>query len=269
MSPDELPRASLQVPSITPDASRLLFKIMDPDVDVPTLKTELHNVSSIVAKLIALANSAWSKPITPITDLDAAFMRLGLNVVRTVSLGLVVGKSLDTTRCQNFDPIRFWSSSMVCSDTSALLSGHFGIETNTARTIGLLHNLGLLLLADRYPEELNVALSEATAGSLDELLESRCGFGYWDAGYRLLEHWGLPNIIVSALQDRSELDAPELVAASDLVHLSADLSNKVTRQEALGDSPSTFIDPLTLRTVYDTQVSNYESTIELTRTLFA
>ncbi len=259
---------TFQIPNIAPNASRLLLKLMAPDLDLKALRAELQQVPSIVARLIALANSPWSKPASPITDFDNACGRLGLQLVRTMSLGLIVGKSLDDSRCAHFDSVRYWSSSMICADTAALLAAHFDVTSSTARTVGLLHNIGLLLLADRLPDQLDLALQSDVDASLDERVEAECGFGYWDAGARVLEHWGLPSLIVSGLQDRALVDNPEELAVNDLVRLSARLANAVCRQDAPDEFSSPFVDSLTLETIFAQQIADYEANLELTKALF-
>ncbi len=114
----------------------------------------------IVARLISLANSAWSNPVRPITGLQQACARLGLDVVRSVSVGLCVCRSFNLGRCSNFDPLLHWLASLLAAEICAKIADDHNEDVSAARTAGLMHNVGILWLADRFPNEKNQALGD-------------------------------------------------------------------------------------------------------------
>ena len=164
---------------------------------------------SIAARIIGLANSAWSSPISPITDIDAACSRLGLNVVRSTCIALAVASPFNSTLCPSFSTQDFWCRALLVSDISSGLaeSSNQEVAANTVRTAGLLHNLGLLLLADQLPQETHQILQQhqkETDTSFGQLMIKKLGYDYAEAGAFILKLWGLPEIIIDSIQYQRE-----------------------------------------------------------------
>lgn len=201
------------VPVLPPGAPRLLKSLADEDIDFKELARVIERFPTIAGRLIALANSAWSAPLSPIGSLEMACSRLGLGVVKSTSIALAVASPFDPNRCPAFDRVRFWTSAIMSADAGSMLAGLVGssgaAEPSTARAAGLLHNLGLLWLADRLPGEVNEALSdaeEAPSGLLRRALIERLGFDSAQAGGHLGRAWGLPPPLVMAMAHYPESD---------------------------------------------------------------
>ncbi|MCZ6618889.1 MAG: HDOD domain-containing protein, partial [Gammaproteobacteria bacterium] len=226
-----------EIPNIAPGSAQLLMKLMDGDNGVQDVLDTIKQFATIVGKLISLANSVLSNPVSAVTTLDGACTRLGLDVVRTVATALVVGRSFNVSSCPGFDRVRFWASSIITSQTAAVLAPRFEVDAPSARTAGLLHNIGLLWLADCLPEETNAALLMAEDDALAQLeievgldgyLERLAGISYRTAGLRLLTHWQLPDILTAglgALEDPDEDDLRDTM--STVVRYSAHIASSV------------------------------------------
>ncbi len=219
VSAQRLLDGSAGIPNIAPGSARLLTKLMDTDCGIRDVLDSVEQLASVVGKLISIANSVWSNPTTAVATLDAACTRLGLDVVRTVATALVVGRSFNVTSCPGFDRLRYWASSIVTSQTAAILAPQFQVDVSSVRAAGLLHNIGLLWLADRLPEETSTALLMAdddaaaeldTEFGLNRYLERLCGIGYRTAGLQLLSHWRLPDVLMAGLFELEGSDDNEL-----------------------------------------------------------
>ena len=181
-------------------------------MDFAELAQVAERFPAIAARIVSVANSAWSSPVNEITCLEQACARLGFNVVRSMAIALVVSAPFDASACPAFSPEKFWGSALLCADCAEWLTPLFGqradIDQQTARTGGLLHNLGLLLLADRLPEQTHAALV-AAADDIEyasvQWTREHCDIAYSEAGGRLAEVWELPGQLVDAMYHR--LDA--------------------------------------------------------------
>ncbi|MCP4996368.1 MAG: HDOD domain-containing protein, partial [Gammaproteobacteria bacterium] len=126
----------------------LLTVLTDEEIAINELARILERFPTIVARLIALANSAWSSPASDVTSLEMACARLGFNIIRSVSIALAIAQPFDPNRCQAFDAERYWCSALLTADAATWLSPlsqvAYAPEPETARVGGLLHNLGLL-----------------------------------------------------------------------------------------------------------------------------
>lgn len=189
-------------PRLPTSSAQLLSTLMDQSIDLGDLAASIDPHAVIVGKLISLANSAWSNPIKPVTTHDVACSRLGSDVVRTVSIALTVGRSFAVPTGASFDMQHYWKSSIVSAEIASILAVEIASDAGTARVAGLLHNIGLLWLAECLPSETAAALDawreDADIG-VDAEIQKRCGIGYREAGELLAKRWGLPQALTTAL----------------------------------------------------------------------
>ncbi len=205
------PMGTDRVPVLPPGVPYLLSALHDDSLSFPDIARAIEHVPSVGARLLALANSAWSAPLSPITSIEAACGRLGMRVVRTASLALAVSQPFNPARCPAFDGTTFWCSTLLNAEAAAWIAQHaWRDDMATARTAGLLGNLGLVWLAESLPVQTGAALEEARnapAGHLNQRLHAACGLGYDEAGALLAEAWRLPASLRDAIADQFRDDA--------------------------------------------------------------
>ncbi len=191
------------LPTLLPSASYLINALSEPTLGVDQLPEVLETSPVIAARILALANSAWSAPSTPISSLDRACQRLGLNLIRAVGVAIAVAEPFRPSQVEGFDPIRFWSSSLLAADASLWLSERLNPDDQqTARTAALLARLGLLWLVEHYPQETAQAIALRQQGhgeSLNNALNQCCGMGHVEVSQHLALHWRLPTVLCEAI----------------------------------------------------------------------
>lgn len=193
------------LPAAVPE---LLSSLSDEDISFHELATTIGKFPSIAARLIFLANSAWAAPVTEITTLEMACAKLGLTLVKSVSISLAIAAPFDPAKCPAFKSERFWATALLVADAASWLAPHArefeGGDTGTVHTAALLHNLGLLWMADQIPETLYNALEAANSEpgrALDKLLREDCGADHAEVGGCLARAWELPSVIESAMKN--------------------------------------------------------------------
>lgn len=194
------------LPVLSDGAPILLDALSDATLTFDELADTLASFPTIVARLMSLANSPWSSPASPVTDLDSAIARLGLDVVRSVSIALTIAAPFNPMHCGAFSARRYWSSALLAALTAsriAVATGpNIGFSSPAARTGGLMHNVGLLWLADALPKETDRALAIAAENSMtsvNEALLSTCGVSYCQAGAALSDAWHIPQPIAAGM----------------------------------------------------------------------
>lgn len=201
-----LPKATDRIPVLPPSVPYLLQALQDDEISFGEMANVIENVPSVAARLLSLANSAWSSPASPVTTLGMACSRLGLRVVRSASIALAVSQPFNPARCPPFKGHIYWGSALLNAEAAWLLaSDAVPQQANEARTAALLCNLGLIWLADILPKETGQALLQAEPeqpGRLDQLLSDTCGIGYIEAGARLAEVWNLPPPLLDAIAEQ-------------------------------------------------------------------
>ncbi len=201
-----------QLPALPAGVPELLQVLMDDDLDYKTLAQTLGQFPSITARLLFLSNSAWAATSVPVTTVEAACAKLGLAVVRSVSVALSIASPFNPLRCPPFDAEIFWLSALLTADTAVRLARETRLldETEIAslHTAGVLHNVGMLWLADQMPEQTAAALQwvRAQPVGVGLALKERCGLGFTEVGGYLTEAWSLPLVLQVAIREQANPD---------------------------------------------------------------
>ena len=197
----------MRIPVIPAGVSDLIAAISNDDLGFQELSSYLERFPGIVARLIALSNSAWSAPSQEITTLEAAIARVGMKVSRSVAIALVVSAPLDTHRCPAFDSVHYWSDALLVADIASLIAADFDqpeiVDPSTARVAGLIHNIGLLVMIDNCPDEMDGCLrSYSTVRDqqpFNVVIEHQLGFSPSGLSGQIAQSWGLPGVFEKAM----------------------------------------------------------------------
>jgi len=268
-----------QLPVLPSGVPYLLQALLDENTDNNKLKTVIERFPTIAARLLFLANSAWAAPPNPITTLDMACARLRLNTVRNISIALAISSPFNPARCSTFDAERYWCTALLVADGSGWLAsctqGAEELDVQTAHTAGLLHNLGLLWLADNRPEDTAHALEIAMHKSipLNQALLQVTGTNYCEVGGYLGEIWALPDILVAAMRehcnhsyDQENWQCTSLIGyAAAMVSAVCDDAQRCPKEP---NSKQLHIDPADSEAVFAKIAAKLESTREMARILF-
>ncbi len=191
-----------RLPVIPAGVADLITSLSDETKGYRELALQLERFPTIAARLIGLANSAWSNPATEITSLEQTCARLGLRIVRSVSISLAISDTFNPNRCPGFDSVYYWSDALLVADIASILADNsaqqFDIDRGIARSAALLHNLGLLFLVHHYPQQLDQSLRQYANNrdsALNEIIKQQLGISPAQAGSFLAVNWGLPEPI--------------------------------------------------------------------------
>lgn len=201
------------LPVLPANTTRLLKNLADEEIDNANLTRTIELFPSISGRLVALANSAWSSPVSEITSLEQACTRLGLAIVKSTSLAMAIASPFDRHKCPEFDTAKFWYRAFMTAELATNLYNYMPEilrhDVATLRTAGLIHNLGLLFLADKCPEEVGTAIRQKEEGeftSLRQALLAELGFDFTHAGHYLAISWSLPPVLSNVMASYPETD---------------------------------------------------------------
>lgn len=267
------------LPVLSPGLPYLLSALGDEEVDLETLVKALRCFPSITGRLVALANSAWVSPKREIASLPDACSMLGLRMVRCVSFALAVARPFDASRCPGFDLERYWGSALLTAEAAALLADRLNDHTlpvDTAHTAGLLHNLGLMWLADSWPTPTAVALQVVATGegfNLAQALYAATGNDYCAAGGKLSEAWHLPEALTIAIRYHR---TPEYRGThwqfAAICGIAANMASQLWRGQAWAPTSANLealgLSAEVLQSVFQKLAAKRESIQHLSKTLF-
>ena len=198
-----------RLPVLPNDVHRLIKVLTDDSLDFKSLSNQLQAHQSIVSRLLALANSAWVGSKEPVTSIEQACFKLGLNIVRGVSIGLAVMKPFNVAFCPAFDLKRYWACSLLVAQAAGLLANQMPAleksfhDAGTLHTAGILHNIGILCLADIKPQETLMVLKHKMAQpeiTLIQAFREAIDTDYCEVGGFLMEMWGISEALATCVR---------------------------------------------------------------------
>ena len=188
------------LPSLPETYAAVVKALAEPDIDIPAVAAVIEGDMAMTAKLLQLVNSAFFGLGRPIADISQAAAYLGLNTIRDLVLSIEVFKPCaDATSAVKGFLADLQARSMWTGCIARQMSegqDAFGM----AFTAGVLHDIGLLVIATRLPKRYAevVANSEETNRPLHVVEEELYGVSHAEIGAYLLGLWGLPYPILEA-----------------------------------------------------------------------
>lgn len=205
------------LPPLPRQSEALLQLLLDPDLDMLRLAELVEQTPALAARLLGVANSAFFRTPVPVKHIPDAIIRvLGLNLVRDLSVSFLLNQPFELKACRQFDPVRFWISSMGSATLAQLLTIYLPLENpptaSAAYLAGLLNNLGLLALVHVAPGAMDTVfgqMNRQTDVSLSEIEQQVLGLDHARAGAELATAWKLPPALAAAMGPLDQADSGE------------------------------------------------------------
>ncbi len=236
-----MPRAQMQkkmasinnlptLPVIVMQVNQLLKDFESP---VNPLVELLEKDQSLVSKILRLVNSSFYGFKSKVNSVRHAVTLLGYNTVRNAIVTISVIESLDIkSGLKSFNIDSFWQHSIHVAVMSRFIATQSGLaDPEEAFTAGLLHDMGKVVLAGFFKDELSRILELAgdrktTFIAAEEKLQM-CPHSM--VGSLLAQRWSLPDPFIKAIQyHHSAVDRSEQIkligvvdAGNRIVHMMA------------------------------------------------
>lgn len=197
------------LPTIPAVALKVIHLARDNNVSIDKLARTMLADPALAAKTMRFANSAYYCSGARVATLQQAVIRLGLRGTKLLALSFsLVG--LCDKEDENFDYDDFWQRSLCQAVIARRLAAmHVPHLIEESMLAGLLADVGAPLLARRHADHYrNVHLryrlmGEDHAAAEQELLQA----DHAAFGANLLKQWGLPEMIVIAVQQHHKTAA--------------------------------------------------------------
>lgn len=205
-NPDVLRASALRAADRMPLLSVVLNRALSllaqgDDVSVRDLSTVIEEDVVITGSLLSIANSALYRGNSKVASVRPAIVRLGLHKTRNVLLGLTVSRCFKSVRVPGpWSSIRFNAHSLAVATLSDLIVQSVPSQhAEWAFMAGLLHDIGLPLIAVGLPEQYRIIAMQA--GSQVDIVERErelLGFTHFDLGAEMLARWNCPAMVQEA-----------------------------------------------------------------------
>lgn len=223
---------------------QIMSQVTSEQVDIPRLAKTIEQDPAVLSRIIGVANSAYYGCPDKIYTISHAIVRvLGLNVVKSLALGIVLNEPFNHKACHGFNMKDYWLRSMFIAITARWIGRRIDHEDEAfldqAYLTGMLNNLGELVLVHLFANEMNHVYEHLHGKNEVEKLELESeiiGINRHEASIILARKWHLPESLQTVFQHRYETDYQgphwQLLYLLQLCSLIADQEDK----EALYDN---------------------------------
>jgi len=168
---------------------------------------------SLSARLLRMVNSVYFGLSTRVNNIEEAVFFLGLRQIRQLSMATPIIEELDQLQ-QTTTPTLPWKELWSHSISTAILtreilaSTSLDIDDDTDYLVGLLHNVGKVVMAYSFPDELRtlIASPAATPAEFCRLERELIGWDHGRIGAHYLTRHQLSDEIVTAVQYHNDPD---------------------------------------------------------------
>ena len=211
----------VQLPTLPHVVTRITALANDPNTSAEEMGELIGQDAPIAAKVLRIANSSYYSVQEEVVSTDRAAAVLGFDLLKSiVTQASVIAQFKHLSENEALDLESVWHHSILTGQVSAHLARRcrhrLGLMPNEFHVIGLLHDIGKVLLLDGMGAEYAEVLARASASRRPLIVLERevLGFGHTDVGALLAASWSLPAPFVRAIQFHH---GPREAVASDPV----------------------------------------------------
>jgi putative nucleotidyltransferase with HDIG domain len=229
---EELIGAGHDLPSLPEVYSRVCELLEDESCDVEDIGATIQNDPAITSRILKMVNGSCFDLSEPVTSVAQAVTLLGRERCKHVLMGTVLEGVFVDQENPAYSMQVFWQHSIKTALIARHLAMHIDaiLEPEAMFTAGILHDIGKLMLFGRFPQEMLMAEETRVKRRVDELTAElmQLGLTHTAVGGELLQHWGLPMVLVECTRYHHEAvhDGPNR-HATHLIYLANRLSEYV------------------------------------------
>lgn len=236
-----------ELPSL-PSAFMAAVKVLSED-DVPASACieAIERDQALTVRVLRLANSAFYGAPGQVSRIGDAVQMLGLRTVASTLAVVSLQATLGALRCEGFCFDTYWRHTLCTALAARELARVASLDTGEAFLLGLLHDVGKLVLAMTSPlqeaQALRICVSEGVA--MHEAEHRVFGVSHPEVGAAVARQWNFPASLAEAIAGHH---APAPIAAgqrlnlTQLVHLADHMAHGLETPPA--DIGSLWADPL-------------------------
>ncbi len=209
------------VPSLPEVVTQVCRLVNDPNADMRAINAIIMKDPAMAAKMLRMVNSVYYGLAETVTSLEQAIRLLGFKTIRSIALSISV-LNMFQQQSANFNMKAFWAHSAVSACLCRLIAAKGALcDPEMAFSIGLLKDIGKLILVENAPEETRAIIAVAReyrfgfSKAAREVLDTDdAEIGAW-----LAKSWELEPTMVNAIAQQNTMAGaadPKIVAMLQL-----------------------------------------------------
>lgn len=192
------------LPSPSGIGNELTMELSSPDASVVKIGSIIEKDPAITAKMLQMANSAFFGQRQRVSSVGQAVSVLGLDAVRMLVSVAEVFSAFGFDSAGKAEAERLSQHSMRVGAYARQLATKEGLSANALEdslTAGLLHDIGKLVFAWKYPNDYRKTITLAAEKKISswEAEMTVLGATHAEVGAYLLGLWGLPETVVTVI----------------------------------------------------------------------
>lgn len=204
MTAHEMVAKVRSLPPVSHAALKLVGLLDRPEAGNEEIVEVLKHDSVLTAKLLKTCNSPAMGLEEPVTSVDQAVLMLGHNQILQMVTALAFGGAMAVqVPGYAIEADELWRHSLITASAAQIIVADSSeiCDASVAFTVGLLHDIGKLVMGQFLSEESQAAIRSRVAAGLSTAEAEREVFGtdHAEVGSCLLYLWRLPEEIVEAV----------------------------------------------------------------------
>ncbi len=221
---------------VLPQVVTAVLKLADdPSAGPKDMERVIERDPAISGKILRVSNSAHYG-MGNVTTIARAISLLGVSLMRSLVIGVAYQQIISgKQQAINFDKTEFWRHSLGVAAASKLLAKmRMPERAEDAFGIGMMHDIGYLVMDKFCPNEFDVAVDLAKSQHMSLVQAERqvLGFDHAEVGGILAEKWALPSLMRNGIRfhheptmDTSTFDLTCIITLANYLAHTAGLGN--------------------------------------------
>jgi len=181
------------LPEVT---GQIIKTVEDPKSSAQQLHRIVSHDPALVTRILKVVNSAFYGLPGQIGSVERAIVLLGLNGIKNIAVAASLGQLFrGAALCDGFSPKDLWTHCIAVGVAARDLARNMKLNiADEAFLAGMIHDMGILISLQLYPEKLREVCETAKKGGGDfcELERRIIGLDHQQLGAGLAEHWKFP-----------------------------------------------------------------------------
>ena len=210
-----------QMPALPSVVVELLASFGDDEVDIGGLSRLIVRDQALAARLLRIANSSFYGLSGKVATINDAIAVLGFSAVRSMVIATGVSGAFQAGQCPGFDRPAYVRHGVGVGLAARALARQTGRNADLAFTGGVLHDIGVLVLASCFPQAYGEALAYRERHDCLHIVAERdiIGLDHAEVGGLLADAWLFPPALRAALAGHHAPAESTGSLPADLIHV--------------------------------------------------
>lgn len=195
-----------ELPTLPTVVMNIMEILDDPSASAKKLTDAMEQDPAMVSKILKLVNSAYYALPNRISHVRQAIVILGFSTIKSLAISASV---VDMFSGSEFDVEGFWTHCMGVAAASKYLGQKTpGIDEEDCFVLGLLHDVGKLVMDQYFSDMFAKAFSQAEQNSCSfySAEKESIDTNHAELGSYLVEKWKLPETMINYIKYHHEID---------------------------------------------------------------